>query len=147
MESTVNDRESARAKERSINGRQDSSPRPETGAQEHQTVTVQIPAGLSPLLQKMCSIRGRDPNEVITTALSIYLGGRCPKEERFFGKRHFSIPRSTFIVFGLPTHEWQRLSSWITKKDHVDIGVGSNGEVFLRNETKLRKRDMKASHQ
>jgi hypothetical protein len=105
--------------------------------QEHQTVTVEIPAEL----RKICMITGKGPSEVITTALNIYLGGRIPKEERFVSKRHFSIPRSTFVLFALPSHEWEKLEGWVSNEDKITIAPSSNGEVFLLNETKLHKRN------
>jgi hypothetical protein len=62
-------------------------------------------------------------------------------KERFFkGRgRHFAIPKSCFVLFVLPVHEWKKLSKWIQKNDHVTIALSSNEEVFLFNDTELAK--------
>jgi hypothetical protein len=62
-------------------------------------------------------------------------------KQRFFNGRgrHFAIPKSCFVLFVLPAHEWKKLRKWIQKNDHVTIAPSSNGEVFLLNETELAK--------
>lgn len=101
---------------------------------------IEIEGELKDIVENLCKITGESPKEVISTAISVYLGGRVPKKQRFFNGRHFSLPRAYFVLFALPRHEWEKLAEWVRRKDAVEIDVGSNGEIFLLNTTKMQKR-------
>ena len=61
------------------------------------------------------------------------------KKDVFYPGRKFAIPRSCFVLFALPNHEWKKLEDWNKKKNNVQIATAPDGEVFLMNETKLVK--------
>ena len=70
------------------------------------------------------------------------------KEKSFYRGRHFCIPKSCFILFALPSHEWKKLDRWIKKKQRPEIAIAPNGEVFLINAENLeqhRKRQEKSN--
>jgi hypothetical protein len=60
-------------------------------------------------------------------------------KDKFFKKRHFNIPKNCFILFALPSHEWQKLEEWNKRKETPQIALAPNGEVFLINEAGLAK--------
>lgn len=67
-------------------------------------------------------------------------------KDKFVKKRHFSIPKSSFILFALPKHEWERLSEWIKKGQPIEIAPAPDGEVFLLNNTELAKAAAKKAY-
>jgi len=111
----------------------------ETEQKEERVLLIKISKELSEILQKICGVEGKSEEETAAKALDRCFGGRLPKKERFYNGRHFAMPRSCFILFALPIHEWQKLREWIDQKQRPDIIIGSNGEVVLINETKLAK--------
>jgi hypothetical protein len=60
-------------------------------------------------------------------------------KDKFVKKRHFTIPKSSFILFALPKHEWEKLAEWNRKKQPIEIAPAPDGEVFLLNNTLLAK--------
>jgi hypothetical protein len=60
-------------------------------------------------------------------------------KDKFVKKRHFTIPKSSFILFALPKHEWEKLSEWNRKKQPIEIAPAPGGEVFLLNNAELAK--------
>jgi hypothetical protein len=61
------------------------------------------------------------------------------KKDVFYPGRKFAIPRSCFVLFALPKHEWKKLDEWNRKKDKIAIAPAPEGEIFLLNEKKLEK--------
>lgn len=78
-------------------------------------------------------------SEALRTLMDQELTKRTRKY-RFFNGRKFSIPKSCFILFALPRHEWQKLEQWIDRKQVPNILIAANGEVFLMNDAVLQKR-------
>jgi len=111
----------------------------ETEQKEERVLTIKISKELSEILHEICGLEGESEEETAAKALDRCFGGRLPKKERFYNGRHFAMPRSCFILFALPKHEWQKLREWIDQKQGPDVIIGSNGEVVLINETKLAK--------
>lgn len=68
-------------------------------------------------------------------------------KQRFFNGRHFAIPKNCFVLFTLPSHEWERLHEWIQKGQMVRIYPSSNNEIMLLNESELarKKKEQKPS--
>ena len=58
---------------------------------------------------------------------------------KFHEGRKFAIPKNCFILFNLQSHEWSKLRTWFDKHHQVNVYPGSDGEIFLMNETKLEK--------
>jgi len=68
------------------------------------------------------------------------MGEETTSKQPFFKHgRHFHIPKSCFVLFALPKHEWKKLDEWFKRGHHVETSLGSDGEVLLLNETKLEK--------
>jgi hypothetical protein len=94
------------------------------------------------LLQTDSEIRGTAPEELAVQILDQHYGKELPKKERFLeGKRHFSIPKSSFILFAIPRHEWQMLRKWQDHKDEVIIAPAGDSEVFLLNKQQLARHE------
>jgi len=104
------------------------------------SITVEIPQQLNEKLEKVCMAQGQQPSALMTEALHRFFGKPIPKEERFFPRRKWAIPRNTFIAFGLVHEEWLKLKAWKRKGHRIVIDVMSENEVLILNETKLDKR-------
>lgn len=65
--------------------------------------------------------------------------GLIKRKDTFYNGRKFCIPKSCFILFALPTHEWKKLDDWVRNGQRPQIALASNGEVFLINDQKLAK--------
>jgi hypothetical protein len=83
-------------------------------------------------------VKSGDRSEAIRNLILAEVLKRRGKD-KFVNKRHFSIPKSSFILFALPSHEWDKLVEWKKKGQPIEISPAPNGEVFLLNEAGLAK--------
>lgn len=97
-------------------------------------VTIEVPQELDKLLEDHCKFYGKSKVQAVSEAVAQKFGHRMPKKERFFNGRKFAWPRSHFILFALPIHEWQKLGEWLQKNQKIEITIGNHGEVILINE-------------
>jgi len=111
----------------------------ETEVQIPEEFVISIPEEIQDKLKKWCKFQGKPLREVVEREIGLRFGMRLPKEEVFFPKRTFGIPRDSFVLFALPRHEWRKLSDWLQEKKRVKIWVGSSSEVILVNQDILEK--------
>jgi len=107
------------------------------------SITVEISQQLNEKLEKVCMVQGQQPSAVMKEALHRFFGKPMPKEERFFLRRKWGIPRGTFIAFGLVHEEWLKLKKWKDKDHKLVIDIMPENEILILNETKLEKRHLR----
>lgn len=82
-------------------------------------------------------------SQAVTDLMRAAVQKTGPKAKHpFVEHRHFSIPRSVFILFALPPGEWDKLKEWRDKDEQVyasTSGLRAGGEVILMNQTRLNR--------
>jgi len=63
---------------------------------------ISIPKEVYEKVKHWCVFQGKPLREVVEREIGLRFGMKLPKEEVFFPKRKFGMPRDSFVCFATP---------------------------------------------